>query len=78
MATNYINYNTSKITDLDVAQDMSLNDYFLIQPQNFNTKAKILPLKNLVITLDNCLFAKEFKQLQQDIQDLKEALKKSK
>ena len=71
MTTNYINYNVEKIANLEVAQDMALNDYFLIQPQDFNTKAKILPLKNMVVTLDNCTFAKQFSQHTSDIEYLK-------
>ena len=70
MTTNYINYNVEKIANLEVAQDMALNDYFLIQPQDFNTKAKILPLKNMVVTLDNCTFARQFKQYATDIETL--------
>ena len=70
MTTNYINYNVEKIANLEVAQDMALNDYFLIQPQDFNTKAKILPLKNMVVTLDNCTFARQFKQYAADIETL--------
>ena len=70
MTTNYINYNVEKIANLEVAQDMALNDYFLIQPQDFNTKAKILPLKNMVVTLDNCTFARQFNQHTSDIETL--------
>lgn len=72
--TKYINYNTTSINNLQQAEDMSLNDYFLIQPQDFNTKAKILPLKNMVVTLDNCTFAKEFNEHASDIEELKTSL----
>lgn len=70
MSTKYINYNTDTIANLNVAQDLGLNDYFLVQPQDFNTKAKILPLKNLVITLDNCTFQSQFNQHTTDIANL--------
>lgn len=74
MSTKYINYNTDTIANLNVAQDLGLNDYFLVQPQNFNTKAKILPLKNLVITLDNCTFQSQFNQHTTDINILSSQL----
>lgn len=68
--TKYINYNTTSISNLQQAEDMSLNDYFLIQPQDFNTKAKILPLKNMVVTLDNCTFADIINKHSNDINSL--------
>lgn len=55
--SEYINFNETSIANLKKAEDMNNNDYFLIQPQDFNNQAMILPYKNLIIGLDNVSFA---------------------
>lgn len=68
--SEYINYNETSIANLKQAEDMGINDYFLIQPQNFNNQAMILPYKNLIIGLDNVSFAPTFTQHSTDIATL--------
>ena len=65
--SEYINYNETSIANLKQAEDIGINDYFLIQPQNFNNQAMILPYKNLIIGLDNVSFASTFTQHSTDI-----------
>ena len=68
--SEYINYNETSIANLKQAEDMGINDYFLIQPQNFNNQAMILPYKHLIIGLDNVSFASTFTQHSTDIATL--------
>lgn len=68
--SEYINYNETSIANLKQAEDIGINDYFLIQPQNFNNQAMILPYKNLIIGLDNVSFASTFTQHSTDIATL--------
>lgn len=65
--SEYINYNETSIANLKQAEDIGINDYFLIQPQNFNNQAMILPYKNLIIGLNNVSFASTFTQHSTDI-----------
>ena len=55
--SEYINFNETSIANLKKAEDMNVNDYFLIQPQDFNNQAMILSYKNLIFGLDNVSFA---------------------
>lgn len=70
MATEYINYNETSIANLPKAEDMSINDYFIIQPQSFNNKAQLLQFKNLIFGLDNVSFASTIQQHSTDINSL--------
>ena len=70
MTTEYINYNETSIANLPKAEDMSINDYFIIQPQSFNNKAQLLQFKNLIFGLDNVSFASTIQQHSTDINSL--------
>lgn len=67
MSSEYINYNEISISNLQKAEDMNTNDYFIIQPQDFNNQPTILPYKNLIFGLDNVSFASTITQHSSDI-----------
>ena len=67
MSNDYINYNEVSISNLQKAEDMNINDYFIIQPQDFNNQPTILPYKNLILGLDNVSFANTITQHSSDI-----------
>lgn len=67
MSNDYINYNEVSISNLQKAEDMNTNDYFIIQPQDFNNQPTILPYKNLILGLDNVSFANTITQHSSDI-----------
>lgn len=58
----YINYNETSIANLPLAEDINMNDYIIVQPQDFNNKTCILQFKNLIFGLDNVTFANQFTQ----------------
>lgn len=68
--SEYINFNETSIANLKKAEDMNVNDYFLIQPQDFNNQAMILSYKNLILGLDNVSFANTITQHTTDIAQL--------
>ena len=68
--SEYINFNETSIANLKKAEDMNVNDYFLIQPQDFNNQAMILSYKNLIFGLDNVSFANTITQHTTDIAQL--------
>ena len=71
--SEYINFNETSIANLKKAEDMNVNDYFLIQPQDFNNQAMILSYKNLILGLDNVSFANTITQHTTDIAQLSTA-----
>lgn len=71
--SEYINFNETSIANLKKAEDMNINDYFLIQPQDFNNQAMILSYKNLILGLDNVSFANTITQHTTDIAQLSTA-----
>lgn len=71
--SEYINFNETSIANLKKAEDMNVNDYFLIQPQDFNNQAMILSYKNLIFGLDNVSFANTITQHTTDIAQLSTA-----
>lgn len=71
--SEYINFNETSIANLKKAEDMNVNDYFLIQPQDFNNQAMILSYKNLILGLDNVSFANTIIQHTTDIAQLSTA-----
>ena len=71
----YINYNETSIANLPVAEDINLNDYIIVQPQDFNNKTCILQFKNLVFGMENVSFANTITQNSANIVQLSSDIK---
>lgn len=71
----YINYNETSIANLPVAEDINLNDYIIVQPQDFNNKTCILQFKNLVFGMENVSFANTITQNSTNIVQLSSDIK---